>query len=114
MNKKLHHFMLTFLASFKGPEGQAGMKYVNLNVQRVHKTIPLGTIKLAQDSVVAQLSFFGVPAENVVDVTFISSSYLGLMTEKELHEGLNQQDMEQVATAYESEEAVTQNPFDKV
>lgn len=86
---KLHRYMLTFVAAFKTPEGKQGMRYINSTVSRQTKNIPLGHIKTAQDAVAQQLQFFGVPAENILDVTFMSASYLGLMNEKEFTYGLS-------------------------
>lgn len=88
-NQPLHRYMLTFQTTFKGPQGQAGMKTVNTVLARSKKTIPLAYIKRAQDGLVMQLQMFGIQAENVVDVAFLSASYLGLMTEAEFTEGLS-------------------------
>lgn len=115
-NIKLHRFMLTFLASFKGPNGNTGIKYTNVTVSRNQKALPLGHIKQSQDSVAMQLQFLGVDAENIIDVTFMNSSYLGLMTEREFTDGLTESQKD-AATLFENEKPmaptrVRPNQFD--
>lgn len=91
-NQPLHRYMLTFQAVFRGPQGQGGMKTVNSVISRSKKTIPLAMIKKAQDGLAMQLGMFGIQPDDIVDVAFLSSSYLGLMTEKEFTEGLSDQE----------------------
>jgi hypothetical protein len=100
-NIKLNRFMLTFVTSFRNSNGTPGMKYVNTTISRTEKSVPLGYIKQAQDSVAAQLQFFGVQPENITDVCLMSCSYLGLMNEKEFTEGLTEEH-KAAATLYTS------------
>lgn len=115
---KLHRFMLTFVAAFKTPDGKQGMRYINSTISRQVKNVPLGHIKKAQDAVAMQLQYFGIPVENILDVTFMSASYLGLMNEKEFTDGLSG---EQAAAASlytegdagdDTETEQRQNPFE--
>lgn len=92
MSQPLHRYMLTFQAVFRGPQGQSGMKTVNTVISRSKKTIPLAMIKKAQDGLAMQLGMFGIQPDDIIDVAFLSSSYLGLMTEKEFTEGLSEQE----------------------
>lgn len=87
-NVKLHRFMLTFMATFKAPNGAMGSKYINATVSRGLNTLPLFFIRNAQDSVSAQLRYFEVKEEDIYDIAFIQSSYLGHMTEHEFTQGL--------------------------
>ena len=107
MNQPLYRFMLTFQAVFRGPQGQGGMKTVNSVISRSKKTIPLAMIKKAQDGLAMQLGMFGIQPDDIVDVAFLSSSYLGLMTEKEFTEGLSDQE---AASATLSEESGDEFP----
>ena len=84
----LHRYMLTFQAVFRGPEGQAGMKVVNTTINRSKKNIPLGKIKQAQDGVAIQLRMLGIDPDHIVDIAFMSCSYLGHMNEIEFTEGM--------------------------
>lgn len=107
MNQPLHRFMLTFQAVFRGPQGQGGMKTVNTVISRSKKTLPLAMIKKAQDGLAMQLGMFGIQADDIIDVAFLSSSYLGLMTEKEFTDGLSDQE---AASASLSEEGGDETP----
>lgn len=107
MNQPLHRFMLTFQAVFRGPQGQGGMKTVNTVISRSKKTIPLAIVKKAQDGLAMQLGMFGIQPDDIIDVAFLSSSYLGLMTEKEFTDGLSDQE---AASATISEEGGDETP----
>ena len=116
---KLHRYMLTFLAVFKTPNGAPATKYINTTVNRQHKTLPLGLIKQGQDSVAMHLQYFGVSAENISDVTFLSASYLGLMSEKEFTYGLSNEQAASVDLGSDSGEgsndegvSARPNPFE--
>ena len=84
-----HRYMLTLLATFER-EGRGGMKHVTTMVERNKKTLPLVFLKQSQDSVAIQLQYFGIAPEEIVDVTVLSVSYLGHMTDAEFTTGLSQ------------------------
>ena len=104
-NHPLHRYMLTFQAVFRGPEGQAGMKTVNSVIARNKKTMPLGIIKQAQDGVAVQLQMFGIDPSNIVDVSLLACSYLGLMTDTEFTAGLSNDEAASVSLDGQDDEA---------
>lgn len=115
-NQPLHRYFLTFSAVFRGPEGQAGMKSVNSVVARNKKTMPLGIIKQAQDGVAMQLQMFGIDPNNIVDVSLLNCSYLGLMTDTEFTAGLSNDEAASASLSDEDDEAsvkseIGENPF---
>lgn len=92
MNQPSHRYMVTLATTFKNANGGGGMKYINTMISRPKKTLPLVFLKQSQDSVAMQLQYFGIQPDDIVDVTVLSVSYLGHMTEREFTEGLNQKE----------------------
>lgn len=112
-NAPSHRFMLTLQAVFKTESGGGSMKTVNTVISRSAKNLPLRYIKQAQDGVAMQLQMFGVTPENIMDVTLLNVSYLGLMTEKDFTAGLSNDQAASVDIAQEGETPTEQNPYDQ-
>lgn len=109
MNKPQHCFLMTFIVVHM-INGAPALKYTNMTVIRPTKTVPLGAVRKAQDALYGQLLQSGKKPEEVIDLTLISISYMGLMTAKEFYAGLESEHLLGIEDTT-TEETPATNPY---
>lgn len=83
----LHYYALTYITVFLSPNGAQAMKHMTVMVSRDKPTLPAVVIAQGEQTVAQILIDQG--AQKIVDITFLSASRLGQMTEAEWNAGLD-------------------------
>lgn len=89
-----HFYTFHFDVRYTTPDGNAAQRYHSVIMPRHKATLPMVSIKEATEGAVGQLAQMGLARESLRLVSHISTTYHGIMTEKEFLEGIAQEEVE--------------------
>jgi hypothetical protein len=84
----MHWFIIVHVVMAITPGGQSLMRHFSATIPRTEPSVPMFVLGSAQESAIEQMVKAGMARDNIKGVSFISSSYLGQMTQAEFLQGV--------------------------